>query len=60
MLTKPSRKGAAVDVPDAPADSPAGTMERFRDDLRRVLKPKRSPTATTVPHATKKRQSKGR
>jgi hypothetical protein len=36
VLKKPSRNLDA-DVPDVPADNPAGAMERFTADLRRVL-----------------------
>jgi hypothetical protein len=35
QATKPSKH--AADAPDVPADNPEGTMDRFREGLRRVL-----------------------
>jgi hypothetical protein len=36
MTDKPHKKDTNS-APDVPADNPDGTMERFRDGLRRVL-----------------------
>lgn len=47
MLKKASRKSA--EVKDVPADDPAGTMDRFRDGLLRVLNIKKSDTKPQRP-----------
>jgi len=45
VLKKASRKNDVVDVP---ADNPAGTMDRFRAGLRRVLEAKRVPKQVRI------------
>jgi hypothetical protein len=54
MTDKPHKKDTNA-TPDVPADNPEGTMDRFRDGLRRVLTaPKRSPRAETTTPARKR------